>query len=71
MLRLQYTQTLSQKLKLAPQLIHSLRLLQMPTLDLEQLIQQELEINPLLVCATGQGAYAADVLLSIRKLTEC
>lgn len=26
---------------------------------------QELDINPLIVCATGQGAYAADALLSL------
>ena len=42
------TQTTSLQQKMAPQLIQSLRLLQMPTLELEQLIQQELEINPLL-----------------------
>ncbi len=42
------TQTTSLQQKMAPQLIHSLRLLQMPTLELEQVIQQELEINPLL-----------------------
>ncbi len=42
------TQTPSLQQKMAPQLIQSLRLLQMPTLELEQLIQQELEINPLL-----------------------
>ncbi|MBK33931.1 MAG: RNA polymerase sigma-54 factor [Gemmatimonadetes bacterium] len=42
------TQTASLQQKMAPQLIQSLRLLQMPTLELEQLIQQELEINPLL-----------------------
>ena len=48
MIRLQHTQTTSLQQKLAPQLIQSLRLLQMPTLELEQLIQQELEMNPLL-----------------------
>ena len=42
------TQTTSLHQKMAPQLIQSLRLLQMPTLELEQVIQQELEINPLL-----------------------
>ncbi|HCR16136.1 MAG TPA: RNA polymerase sigma-54 factor [Candidatus Latescibacteria bacterium] len=42
------TQTASLQQKMAPQLIQSLRLLQMPSLELEQLIQQELEINPLL-----------------------
>ena len=48
MIRLQHTQTTSLQQKLAPQLIQSLRLLQMPTIELELLIQQELEINPLL-----------------------
>ena len=48
MIRLQHTQTTALQQKLAPQLIQSLRLLQMPTLELEQLIQQELELNPLL-----------------------
>ncbi|MFT5571342.1 MAG: RNA polymerase sigma-54 factor [Cryomorphaceae bacterium] len=39
---------LSQQLSLTPQLKQSLRLLQLPTLDLEQEIQQILESNPLL-----------------------
>jgi RNA polymerase sigma-54 factor len=43
---------LSQRLKLeqrlAPQLIQSLQLLQLSTLELEQLLKQELEINPFL-----------------------
>jgi RNA polymerase sigma-54 factor len=34
--------------RLAPQLIQSLHLLQLPALDLEQVVRQELEINPLL-----------------------
>ena len=46
MIRLAQTASLQQKM--APQLIQSLRLLQMPTLELQKLIQQELEINPLL-----------------------
>lgn len=45
------TQTTSLQQKMAPQLIHSLRLLQMPTLELGQIIQQELETNPLLEIA--------------------
>jgi RNA polymerase sigma-54 factor len=45
---IQLTQTVSLQQKLAPQLIQSLRLLQTPSLELEQLIQQELQINPLL-----------------------
>lgn len=36
------------QMKLAPQLIQSLKLLQMPILKLEQLIRQELSTNPLL-----------------------
>ena len=48
MIRLSQTQSLKLQQKLAPQLIQSLRLLQLPTLELELLIQQELEINPLL-----------------------
>ena len=45
---IQLTQAVSLQQKLAPQLIQSLRLLQMPSLELEQLIQQELQSNPLL-----------------------
>lgn len=52
MIRLVQTASLQQKM--APQLIQSLRLLQMPTLELEQMIQQELEINPLLELSEEQ-----------------
>ncbi|MFH1008158.1 MAG: RNA polymerase factor sigma-54 [Candidatus Latescibacterota bacterium] len=45
---MQLSQTLSLQQKLAPQLIQSLQLLQLPTLELEQLIRQELEMNPML-----------------------
>ena len=48
MIGLDYTQSQLLQQKLAPQLIQSLRLLQLPTLELAELIQQELEINPLL-----------------------
>ena len=48
MIGLDHTQSQLLQQKLAPQLIQSLRLLQMPTLELAELIQQELEINPLL-----------------------
>ncbi len=41
-------QELKLQQRLAPQLIQSLHLLQLPALDLEQLVRQELEINPLL-----------------------
>jgi RNA polymerase sigma-54 factor len=39
---------LKQKLTLAPQLIQSLKMLQMPILKLEQKLRQELSVNPLL-----------------------
>lgn len=48
MIGLDHTQSQLLQQKLAPQLIQSLRLLQLPTLELTKLIQQELEINPLL-----------------------
>ncbi|MCY3683412.1 MAG: RNA polymerase factor sigma-54 [Gemmatimonadetes bacterium] len=48
MIGLDYTQSQMLQQKLAPQLIQSLHLLQMPTLELAELIRQELEINPLL-----------------------
>lgn len=41
-------QTLRLQHKLTPKLIQSLHLLQLPTFELEQLIRQEIEINPLL-----------------------
>ncbi|HOZ07974.1 MAG TPA: RNA polymerase factor sigma-54 [candidate division Zixibacteria bacterium] len=41
-------QTLRQSLVMAPQLIQSLKMLQMPALKLEQKIRQELAINPML-----------------------
>ena len=48
MIGLDHTQSQMLQQKLAPQLIRSLHLLQMPTLELAELIQQELEVNPLL-----------------------
>ena len=48
MIGLDHTQSQMLQQKLAPQLIQSLHLLQMPTLELAELIRQELEINPLL-----------------------
>ncbi len=48
MIGLDYTQSQLIQQKLAPQLIQSLHLLQLPTLELAELIRQELEINPLL-----------------------
>lgn len=48
MARLTQSQSMRLQQKMAPQLIQSLRLLQMPTLQLEQTIKQELETNPML-----------------------
>jgi len=39
---------LEQRMKLAPQIIQSIEILQLPTLALQQRVQQELEINPVL-----------------------
>ena len=48
MLRLGLSQNLSMQQRMAPQLIQSLQLLQMSTLDLALEIKQQMEINPLL-----------------------
>ena len=45
---LRISQNLSLQQKMAPQLIQSLQLLQMSTLDLEMEIKQQMELNPLL-----------------------
>ena len=45
---LRIAQNLSLQQKMAPQLIQSLQLLQMSTLELELEIKQQLELNPLL-----------------------
>ena len=41
-------QTQTQKLAIGPQMQQSLQILQAPTLELRQIIQQEIEINPVL-----------------------
>ncbi len=41
------TQKLEQRLRLAPQIIQSIQILQLPALDLRELIQKEMEENPL------------------------
>lgn len=48
MLRPQQNTSLRLQQKMAPRLIHSLQLLQMPTPDLVQEVKQQLELNPLL-----------------------
>lgn len=49
-LRMEFTQSLrlEQKLKLAPQIIQSIDILQLPLLELQERIEQELEENPVL-----------------------
>ena len=47
---------LEQKLKLAPQIIQSIEILQLPALDLQELITKELQENPVL--EVGDGAPA-------------
>jgi RNA polymerase sigma-54 factor len=56
------TQRLSQELKLHPQLILNLQILQLATQDLEALIQKELQENPAMELADGgdEGAEASD-----------
>ena len=58
MLNLQQKQSLQQRL--SPQQIQYIKLLQLPTLALEQRIKQELEINPLL--EEGEDELEADLL---------
>jgi RNA polymerase sigma-54 factor len=45
---LQLSQRLSQQMVLSPQLQHSLALLQAPVLELKAMVEQELQLNPVL-----------------------
>lgn len=47
-------QTQSQRLSMGPQMQQSLQILQAPTLELRQIIQQEVEINPVLELETPE-----------------
>ncbi|MCB1210267.1 MAG: RNA polymerase factor sigma-54 [Verrucomicrobiales bacterium] len=47
-------QTQTQKLAIGPQMQQSLQILQAPTLELRQIIQQEIEINPVLEVETPE-----------------
>lgn len=47
-------QTQTQKLAIGPQMQQSLQILQAPTLELRQIIQQEIEINPVLEIETPE-----------------
>ncbi len=53
-------QHLKQQLKISPQQIQYIQLLQLPTLELEQRIQSELESNPLL----EEGTFAEEVIVA-------
>ena len=57
---MQLSQTLSLQQRLAPQLIQSLQLLQLPALELEQLIKQELELNPVLELEEDEEALSQE-----------
>jgi RNA polymerase sigma-54 factor len=48
-------QRLEQKLKLAPQIIQSIEILQLPAIDLQDLIKQEMLENPTLEIQEGDG----------------
>src|SRR5215831_19971662 len=50
---------LGQHMKLAPRMIQSMEILQMPLAELEERIEQELESNPTLELADGDGEDAA------------
>jgi len=58
MIKLEQKVTLQQKL--TPQLIQSLHLLQLPTLELEQYIKQQLETNPILEVEAEAEAESAE-----------
>src|ERR1700733_10930732 len=49
-MRMEATQTLrmSQEMRMAPRMIQSMEILQMPIMDLQERIQQELDENPVL-----------------------
>ena len=53
-------QRLEQKLKLAPQIIQSIEILQLPALDLQDLIARELEENPVLEISEPKRDESAD-----------
>jgi RNA polymerase sigma-54 factor len=52
---------LGQQMKLAPRMIQSMEILQMPLAELQERIQQELESNPTLELAEAEASAAAEV----------
>jgi RNA polymerase sigma-54 factor len=57
----QQSMKLGQHMKLAPRMIQSMEILQMPLAELQERIQQELESNPTLELAEAQAAAASEV----------
>src|SRR5215831_19166786 len=47
-LRMDLSQRMSQEMRLAPRMIQSMEILQMPIMDLQERLQQELDENPVL-----------------------
>ncbi|MBW7935187.1 MAG: RNA polymerase factor sigma-54 [Gemmatimonadaceae bacterium] len=63
------SQRLEQKLRLAPQILQSIEILQLATLDLKGLIEREMEMNPTIEIDTqdplstpGEGGVAVDIV---------
>ena len=54
----QQSMKLGQQMKLAPRMIQSMEILQMPLAELQERIQQELESNPTLELAEASAAAA-------------
>ena len=67
---LRIAQNLSLQQKMAPQLIQSLQLLQMSTLELELEIKQQLELNPLLEETMEQREEAEEPAEEVEALKE-
>lgn len=57
----QQSMKLGQQMKLAPRMIQSMEILQMPLAELQERIQQELESNPTLELAEAEASAAAEV----------
>lgn len=57
----QQSMKLGQHMKLAPRMIQSMEILQMPLAELQERIQQELESNPTLELAEAEASAAAEV----------
>ena len=60
-------QNLSLGQTLSPQMQQSLQFLQAPAMELQSLVQQEIEINPVLVHPAGHGVTIVDALVVPRS----